>query len=226
MRMRHKKHLDERLQNCTDVLIARENENFYRIAPEKRNFVVDLAEVFGNDHPTTLEIGCGKGGWATENAKLHPERNFVAVEKLSNVIVVACEQALEQNLPNLKFINCAAENLLCFLPQNSISEIVLNFSCPFPKKTYANRRLTYTAFLEKYKRLLTKDGVIRQKTDDKDFFEFSLKQYAECGFFVKELTYNLHAAATENVTTEYEQKFVALGKKICACVVQLGKNER
>jgi len=224
--MRHKKHLDERLQNCSDVLIARESEDFYRIPQEQRNFVVDLAKVFGNDHTTILEIGCGKGGWATENAKLHPEYNYVAVEKLSNVIVVACEQAQQQHLTNLKFINCAAENLLYFLPQNSIGEIALNFSCPFPKKTYANRRLTYTAFLEKYKRLLTDGGVIRQKTDDKDFFEFSLEQYAECGFVVKELTYDLHTSGTENVPTEYEQKFVALGKKICACVVQLDKNEQ
>lgn len=226
MRMRHKKHLNERLQNCADVLIARESDDFYRIPPEKRNFVVNLAEIFGNDHRTILEIGCGKGGWATENAKLHPEYNYVAVEKLSNVIVVACEQAQENNMPNLKFINCAAENLLCFLPKNSIDEIVLNFSCPFPKKTYANRRLTYTAFLGKYKQLLTKGGVIRQKTDDADFFEYSLEQYASCGFTVKKLTYDLLASDIENVPTEYEQKFVAMGKKICACVVQLDKNEQ
>lgn len=226
MRMRHKKHLEERLQNCTDVLIARENENFYRLPQEQRNFVVNLKDIFGNDRKTILEIGCGKGGWVTESAKLHSENNYIAVEKLSNVIVVACEQAQLNKLPNVKFINCAAENLLYFLPKNSINEIVLNFSCPFPKKTYANRRLTYTAFLEKYKQLLTKGGVIRQKTDDKDFFEYSLEQYAACGFSVKQITYDLHASAIENIPTEYEQKFVALGKKICACVAQYGESEQ
>ena len=223
MRMRHKKHLDERLMACADVLIARETYDFYQTPPEQRNFVLNLAEVFGNDRKTVLEIGCGKGGWVTESAKLHPENNYIAVEKLSNVIVVACELTQQLQLPNVKFINCGAENLLSFLPQNSISEIALNFSCPFPKKTYANRRLTYSTFLEKYKDLLTDGGIVRQKTDDKDFFEFSLEQYALCGFDVSEVTYDLHADKRENVLTEYEQKFVAQGKKICACVAKIGK---
>ena len=226
MRMRRKKHLDERLEGCRDVLIAQETYSFYHTPPSERNFVLDLAKVFGNDNKIIVEIGCGKGGWVTENAKLHPENNYIAVEKLSNVIVVACEQAQQMNLQNVKFINCGAENLLCFLPKNSVSEIALNFSCPFPKKTYANRRLTYSTFLEKYKQLLIDGGIIRQKTDDEEFFDFSLEQYAACGFEVTHLTRDLHAETWENVKTEYEQKFVALGKKICACVVQLNKTEK
>ncbi|MCM1290273.1 MAG: tRNA (guanosine(46)-N7)-methyltransferase TrmB [Corallococcus sp.] len=224
--MRHKKHLDERLENCADVLIARESENFYRVPVTERNFTVNLTEHFGNANEIVLEIGCGKGGWVTANAKLHPEKNYVAVEKLSNVIVVACEQALEYNLPNLKFINCGAENLLCFLPEKSVNEIVLNFSCPFPKKTYANRRLTHRSFLEKYKRLLKDGGLIFQKTDDAAFFEYSLEQYLQCGFSVREITRDLHASSRENVPTEYEIKFAAQGKKICACIAQIDKKQK
>ncbi len=229
MRMRHKKHLEERLAACAEMFVGRESENFYRIPVEDRNFVVDLRKIFGNDNPIILEIGCGKGSFAVKSAKLHPENNYIAVEKLSNVIIVGCERAQGENIENLRFLNCAAENLLFFLPQNSISEIILNFSCPFPKKGYTNRRLTYGAFLEKYKQLLKKGGTIRQKTDDVEFFEFSLEQYAKYGFEVKDVTYDLHSGKSENtddamfITTEYEEKFMELGKKICACTAVFAK---
>lgn len=221
MRMRHKKHLDERLERCKSVLLDREKEDFYSLNAQQRNFIADLKATFGNDNPVVLEIGCGKGNFAITCAKRFPQLNFVAVEKLSNVIVVACEQAIASKTENLRFLNCSAENLLCFLPQHSISEIVLNFSCPFPKKTYANRRLTHAAFLEKYKLLLTENGFIRQKTDDIDFFEFSLEQYRKSGFTVIDITYDLHSEQTENIVTEYESKFVQMGKKICACTARM-----
>lgn len=221
MRMRHKKHLGERLNSCDDAFLARESQDFYDTPIDERNYVVDPFLAFGNNNPIVLEIGCGKGSFAIQSAQLHPDVNYVAVEKLSNVIVVGSEQSQKLGLKNLKFLNCSAENLLFFLPEHCISEIVLNFSCPFPKKGYTNRRLTYKSFLEKYKKLLVPNGLIRQKTDDSQFFEFSLEQYRNCGFDVQDVTYDLHSENRENVVTEYEAKFLAEGKKICACVAKL-----
>ena len=221
MRMRYKKHLPERLDKCAEAFLARESEDFYNTPIEERNFVVDLERAFGNNNPVILEIGCGKGSYAITCAKLHPENNYVAVEKLSNVIVVGAERAKSEKIGNLLFLNCSAENLLYFLPHHCVEEIVLNFSCPFPKKGYTNRRLTYKTFLEKYRQILKPNGIIRQKTDDAQFFEFSLEQYAECDFEVSDVTYDLHSEQCENVVTEYESKFVAEGKKICACVARL-----
>lgn len=221
MRMRHKKHLGERLINCDDAFLTRESQDFYDTPIEQRNYVVDPFGAFGNNNPIVLEIGCGKGSFAIQSAQLHPDVNYVAVEKLSNVIVVGSEESQKLGLKNLKFLNCSAENLLFFLPEHCISEIVLNFSCPFPKKGYTNRRLTYKSFLEKYKKLLVPNGLIRQKTDDSQFFEFSLEQYRNCGFDVQDVTYDLHSENRENVVTEYEAKFLAEGKKICACVAKL-----
>ena len=141
------------------------------------------------------------------------------------MIVVGAERAQAEKIDNLLFLNCSAENLLFFLPHHCVEEIVLNFSCPFPKKGYTNRRLTYKTFLEKYKLLLKPNGVIRQKTDDQQFFAFSLEQYAESGFEVSDITYDLHAEKRENIVTEYEAKFIAEGKKICACVARAPKSE-
>ena len=79
----------------------------------------------------------------------------------------------------MRFINCRAENILCYLPERSVKQIILNFSCPFPKKTYANRRLTSKNYLALYKRLLVNGGTISQKTDNLDFFEWSIESFAQ-----------------------------------------------
>ena len=216
MRMRYKKHLEERMDAISDVLLHREVEEFYRLTEEEKNFVVDPREVFGNDNPLYLELGCGKGAFAIQSAQLHPDRNYIALEKLSNVIVVACEQSQNLQLANLRFLNCRAENLLYYLPRGSVTEILLNFSCPFPKKTYANRRLTSPNYLAIYKQLLVKDGIIRQKTDDKPFFDYSVETLAANGFDVYDVDYDLPADADGNIVTEYESKFRAIGKPIYA----------
>lgn len=223
MRMRYKKHLEERMQAIAPVLLHREVEEFYRLSEEEKNFVVDPKTVFGNDNPLYLELGCGKGSFAIQSAKLHPDRNYIALEKLSNVIVVGCEQAMREQLPNLRFLNCRAENLLHYLPEQSVTEILLNFSCPFPKKTYANRRLTSPNYIALYKRLLADGGIIRQKTDDKPFFDYSLESYAENGFETFDITLDLPADAEGNIVTEYESKFREMGKPIYAVKAKITK---
>ena len=213
--MRLKKHLEERIANCGKILLAREGDGFFKLSEEeKKQYQIDLTAVFGNDNPVCLEIGCGKGAWAIQSATQHPNVNYVALEKLSNVIVVGCEQALAQNLQNLRFLNIRAENLDSFVPPHSLDEIALNFSCPFPKKTYANRRLTSKYFLELYKRILKHNATISQKTDDKVFFEWSIESYKQHGYEVYDVCYDLPADADGNVVTEYETKFRAIGKPI------------
>lgn len=227
MRMRLKKHLDERITQCLGVLLAREGDEFYKLSEdEKQRFVQSPEIIFGKEQsklPLTLEIGCGKGAWAIQSATFHPDVNYIGVEKLSNVIVVACEQAQMANLSNLRFLNVRAENLAYFLPAHSIDTIALNFSCPFPKKTYANRRLTGKNFLNMYKGLLKDEGIICQKTDDLNFFEWSIESYHDNGYEVYDVCYDLAADAEGNVVTEYESKFRTIGKPIYALKARLSK---
>ena len=225
MRMRLKKHLEERIADCGEILLAREGDGFFKLSEEeKKKYRLNLTEIFGNDNGVCLEIGCGKGAWAIASATLHPDRNYIALEKLSNVIVVACEQACKLQLNNLRFLNIRAENLDSFLPQHSLDTIALNFSCPFPKKTYANRRLTSKYFLDIYVRLLKHDGVIWQKTDDRDFFEWSIESYREHGYEVYDICYDLPTNADGNIVTEYESKFRSMGKPIYALKAKIAKN--
>ncbi|MCM1543987.1 MAG: tRNA (guanosine(46)-N7)-methyltransferase TrmB [Ruminococcus sp.] len=214
MRMRKKKNLEPRLENCSDYLIDVPREKFeYGIEPEKH--LIDFEQLFGNNNPIRLEIGCGKGQFAREIASQNPNINFIAVEINKNVIVQACEKAKEAGLKNIKFFIIGAERLDLYIPENSIELIYLNFSCPFPKTRYAKHRLTHSGFLEIYKRILRQDGEIHQKTDNMHFFEFSLSEFSKCGFALENISLDLHNSGFEgNIMTEYEKRFTDLGQPI------------
>lgn len=215
MRMRLKKHLKERMDDCNDLVLFIENEEFYKMDIEDKKRVFDFEKLFGNSNPIMLEIGCGKGKFINEFAKNNPDINFIAVEKLSNVIVSAAEKTRNLGLKNVLYLNVSAENLLCFIKPNSIERIFLNFSCPYPKNTYANRRLTNVRFLQLYTNLLVQGGEIWQKTDNQKFFEYSLEQYSLDGWKLSEVSLDLHNSDfVGNITTEYEERFSALGGRI------------
>lgn len=216
MRMRKKKHLDERLEGVSERLFVSrlEDRNFNTAAAEKE--YLDFDKWFGRPAPLFLEIGCGKGGFAVEYALQHPEINFLAVEKQANVIVTACEEAEKRAIPNLRFIKCSAEYLPKYIPPHSVERIFLNFSCPFPKNKYASHRLTHSRFLAIYKELMAPGAVLHQKTDNADFFAFSLEELSDNGFTLKNISLDLHHSdfAADNIETEYEHKFASQGLPI------------
>lgn len=221
MRMRKKRNLEPRLKACSSLLLARGKpcENL-KEAAENYRALLDYRTVFGNDRPVCLEIGCGNGGFAAEIARRNPDVNFLAVEICSNVIVTAIERIAREGIPNVRFLNIAAEILPCYLAEESIRTIYLNFSTPLPEKSREKQRLTSPRFLAIYRSLLQKGGKIVQKTDSKAFFEYSLLQYSENGFATQEITYDLYGSewAAENIATEYERNFCAKGIPICRAV--------
>ncbi len=182
---------------------------------------LDFEQIFGNDNPVRLEIGCGKGKFVCELAARNPDVNFVAVEKISNVLIEAVERALNEGLKNVHFINSAAEVLPRYIGEGAVELIYLNFSNPLPKLGYAKQRLTHPKFLEEYKKLLRAGGRIIQKTDDGDFYRFSLESYAECGYKILEKCEDLHALRDpENIVTEHEKRFADMGKNIYRIIAE------
>ena len=215
MRMRRKRNLDQRLADCKDKLfeIITDELNFEKAIQNKE--YIDFDKIFGNDNPTVLEIGCGKGKFACEYAKAHPEQNVIAVEKYGNVIVEACERAIEDGIDNLYFIKGNAEYLPKYIKDGSVERIFLNFSCPFPKNKYAIHRLTHHRFLSIYRLLLCEGGEIHQKTDNMHFFEFSIEEFSQNGFALKNVSLDLHRSEFEdNIMTEYEARFSSMGMPI------------
>lgn len=218
MRMRKKRNFEARMDACGDLLLAQGANGILNMKEAAENYraLIDFEKAFGNSNPVALEIGCGKGGFVIALAQSTPNVNYLALEKMSNVILTPMEEVKKAEVPNIRFLNIRAECLPCYIPEGSLDRIYLNFSTPLPKLGYANQRLTHRNFLEVYKKLLKKGGKILQKTDDRDFFDFSLEEYTACGFRLENVTYNLHEHGNPdwNIVTEYEQKWVDRGLPI------------
>ena len=178
------------------------------------------AEVFGNDHPIHIEVGMGKGQFIIEMAKRNPEINYIGIEKYSSVLVRAVEKLEDFEQNHLRLIRMDAENIEEVFDKDEVDRIYLNFSDPWPKDRHAKRRLTSTRFLERYNNILTPEGRVMFKTDNKDLFDFSLEQVEEAGWILENHTYDLHHSEYNegNVMTEYEEKFSAKGNPICRLV--------
>ena len=207
MRVRKKRNGASRLAACSYMLVSKPEEAFGSASSDS------------GKRPLCLEIGCGKGKFITETALLHPECDFIAMELVTDVILLALERAAalpDGCPPNLRFINGNAGHLTEIFEPDSVSRIFLNFSDPWPKARHTMRRLTYSSFLEKYKNVLTSDGELIIKTDNDDFFDFSLSELARCGWTICAVTRDLHNStyAADNVMTEYETAFSARGKNI------------
>ena len=202
MRMRKKKHGAERLQACGEYVLD--------------GGLCDPKSVFENGRPVHLEIGCGKGDFICGMAAAEPDINFIAIERIPDVLTIAAEKVKAAGYGNVRLAAFNAAYLAERIAPHSISRIYLNFSDPWPKKGHAKRRLTYRSFLDIYKQILTPDGSLFLKTDDLQLFEFSIEQLRGSGFDVRDITYDLHNSpyAENNVMTEYERNFVSQGKPI------------
>lgn len=201
---------------------------------ESRFVVHDLStcagnwkKIFGNENPVYAEIGMGKGRFIMNMARLHPDINFIGIEKYSSVLLRAIQkmEAIEEEgglLPNVKFIRMDAEDIAEVFGEGELDRIYLNFSDPWPKDRHAKRRLPSRQFLERYDKILKKDGVIEFKTDNRALFDFAVEELEPAGWHVKELTYDLHSDERlneGNVMTEYEERFSSQGNPICKYII-------
>ena len=204
MRMRKKKNCAARIERCGDIRIT-----------DPENYKGKWNEVFGNDNPIHVEIGCGKGSFIVGMAKMYPDVNFIAIEKVEDVIVMAMEKAIANEIENVRFMDLDAERIEEFFEKGEIQRIYLNFSDPWKKGKQAKRRLTHKNFLDRYKKVLNSGDYIWFKTDNQKLFEFSLNSFCAEGFKLRNITLDLHNSGFEgNVITEYEQRFLDLGQPI------------
>ena len=211
MRMRKKKHGAERIAACSHLLI--ENVEVLKDGFEG---------IFDAERPVHMEIGCGKGNFACGMSEKHPDINFVAVERVSDVCCIALEKAntrtADREGDNLRFIIGDAKDLSENVRPKSLDCIYLNFSDPWPKSGHAKRRLTHSGFLSIYKKLLKDDGILRLKTDNVGLFDFTLEELDAFGAEIIWQTRDLHSTPenADNVMTEYEKNFSDKGTPICS----------
>lgn len=208
------------MQECADIVkIADLSDKNMKRAALTSEYLA-FSEIFGNDNPVRLEIGCGKGKFVCDTAKANPDINFIAVEKISNVLIEALERAKAEEIKNVYFLNCAAEVLNKYFKDGSVELIYLNFSNPLPKEGYKKQRLTHPRFLEIYRRILRAGGRIIQKTDDYGFYLFSLESYKENGYEILSVCGN-YVCGEDDAETEHEKKFRRAGKNIYRIIAEV-----
>lgn len=209
MRMRKKKNCDIRLDKSGSLWIR---------TPE--DLKGKWHEEFGNSNDIHLEIGCGKGKFICEMAQKYPDINFVAIEVVKDVMVIAMEKAEPIGLKNLRFIIADAANLQEYFEKGEVNRIYLNFSDPWKKNKQAKRRLTHKNFLDVYKKVISIGDMVCFKTDNQKLFEFSLNSFAQEDFKMSNITFDLHNSGWEdNIMTEYETRFSEMGMpiyRVCA----------
>lgn len=202
---------------------------------------------FDKNLPLRLEIGCGKGEFIRKLSRRDDGYNYIAMERVDDVIVVAAEKYAEDrglgrldfhggwkapdgtvydgvrwDIPmeqrgNVRFMNRDASHLGEYFPDGCFEAIYANFSDPWTKSGYAQRRLTHPDFLKEYVRLLTPGGTFCFKTDNVELFDFSVEAIKSCESFVVTFeSRDLHSSdrAETNIETEYERNFASQGIKI------------
>lgn len=217
MRLRHKPWARPELAAC----------DFYIKDPP--SYKGKWRDLFGNNKPIELELGCGKGGFIARQASQNLDTNFIAVDIKSEVLVLG-KRKIEQEyadhginkIENVKLMSHNIELIDIMLDENdSIDKIYINFCNPWPKNPYKKKRLTHSKQLAKYRVFLKSEGEIWFKTDDDELFDESQKYFEESGFKIKFITYDLeNSGFTQSTPTEHEKMFIEQGLKIKFLIAQ------
>lgn len=197
MRIRNVKNKEEILDNCSFLL------------SNPKEYKGKFKELFNNDNPIYVEIGMGKGRFIYQNAKKYKDINFIGIERFDSIMAKAILKM--EKLDNLILIKYDA-NLIDDLFDHEIDKIYLNFSDPWPKNRHENRRLTSKLFLEKYKNIFKDKERIEVRTDNRDFFLYSVESLGDMGYLLNDVSFNYQSP--DLIMTEYESKFRGKGANI------------
>jgi len=172
-------------------------------------------ELFGNNHPIYLELGCGRGRFINQLARTNRNINYLALDVYDELLVHVLRSANQNHLNNLKVIPINIETIGDIFAQDEIEKLYINFCNPWPKKKHHKRRLTHPNFLRGYQTFLKEGSELWFKTDDDLLFADSLEYFKAAGFIELYKTYDLHQSDFQgNVMTEYEEKFYHQNIKI------------
>ncbi|MBL0053886.1 MAG: tRNA (guanosine(46)-N7)-methyltransferase TrmB [Bacteroidetes bacterium] len=176
------------------------------------------ADVFKNNNPIVLELGCGKGEYTVNLAQHFGNKNFIGIDIKGARLWRGAKTINENKIMNAAFLRTRVEFIEQCFAENEVSEIWITFPDPQPGNAREHKRLTHSSFIERYFKFLSSTGIIHLKTDDLPFFEYSVESLSKYkGVFI-ELTKDLYNDITDNeilnIKTFYEKRWLAEGKKI------------
>ena len=162
-----------------------------------------------------IEVGAGTGQFIVELAARHPDMNCVAVDVKADRLQKGAREAEDQGLKNIRFLRARADQLVEIFQPNSLSQIWLTFSDPFPRDRSAGRRLTHPTFLAQYRQMLVSHGSLKIKHDNPEFFQWTLEQLVATDWHITELSFDLHESELSEdykILTPYEERWLREGR--------------
>ena len=179
---------------------------------------------FGNDNPIVLELGCGKGEYTVQLAKLSPQKNFIGIDIKGARLWKGAKSVTEEKIPNAAFIRTRIEFIESLFGEGEISEIWITFADPQIKR--ARKRLTGTLFLKRYSHFLKPNGIVHLKTDSLFLYKYTLFTAEQNRLQIINSIQDLYGAAASNaaagvgenlpeglttIRTFYEQYYIKNG---------------
>ncbi len=205
----------------------RENETFANVFQPSRDELVDgdyhlkgkwIKDVFKNDNPLVLELGCGKGEYTVGLAERFPDINFIGIDIKGARIWTGAKKAHLEKIPNVAFIRTWIEVVNSFFSPAEIDEIWLTFPDPQLKRSRNKKRLTAARFLNLYRKFLKDNGIIHLKTDNSILYEYTLDLARLNKLKVEFETNNLYGSEypelVHGIKTFYEKQFIEEGLNI------------
>lgn len=175
-------------------------------------------EFFKNSNPIILELACGKGEYTVGLAKLHPEKNYIGIDRQGARLWRGCKTSNDDGMNNVAFIRTHIQYIEHLFGKNEVDEIWITFPDPQPNKPNIKKRLTSPNLLSRYSQVLKPEGVVHLKTDSIFFYDYTLEVIEECGhqllFCTRDLYSEYPNEEVASIQTFYEQMWLKEGLKI------------
>lgn len=179
-------------------------------------------KVFKNSNPIVLELGCGKGEYSVGLAKSFPNKNFIGIDIKGARFWFGAKESHENNMNNVCFLRTQIELIDCFFEENEVDEIWITFPDPQIKNRRIKHRLTHPNFLDKYKKILKKEGVIHLKTDSEFLHGYTIGLLQGANHEIISAHHDIYGAPEydpdtpllREIKTYYETLFESKGKTI------------
>ncbi len=175
-------------------------------------------DFFKNDHPLTLELGCGKGEYTVGLARRHPERNFIGLDIKGARMWRGLKTAQEENLKNVAFVRTRIEQSEFYFGREEVDELWITFPDPQIKAARERKRLVSPRFLKRYALFLKPDAIIHLKTDALLLYDYTLEMIKQDGHILLEANEDIYGSGMDNEITQiqtfYEKKWLEYGTPI------------